>query len=68
MVLVAVAGGLVNALASGGTLISFLMRTAIGIPAVAANVTNTVALCPGYLGATMAQTKDLRGQERRLQI
>ncbi len=64
--LAAVAAGMVNALAGGGTLISFPMLTAIGIPAVAANVTNTVALSPGYLGATMAQAKDLRGQERRL--
>ncbi len=64
--LAAVLGGAVNALAGGGTLITFPMLTAVGIPAVAANVTNTVALCPGYLGATFAQLKDLRGQERRL--
>ena len=64
--LAAVAGGAVNALAGGGTLITFPMLTAIGIPAVAANVTNTVALCPGYLGATIAQMKDLRGQGHRL--
>jgi uncharacterized membrane protein YfcA len=64
--LAAVAAGGVNALAGGGTLISFPMLTAVGIPAVAANVTNTVALCPGYLGATLAQAKDLRGQKRRL--
>jgi hypothetical protein len=64
--LAAIAGGLVNALAGGGTLITFPMLTAIGIPAVAANVTNTVALCPGYLGATLAQRNDLRGQKRRL--
>ncbi len=62
----AVAGGLVNALAGGGTLITFPMLTAVGVPPVAANVTNTVALCPGYLGATFAQIKDLRGQRRRL--
>jgi len=42
------------------------MLTAVGIPAVAANVTNTVALCPGYLGATLAQSKDLQGQKNRL--
>src|SRR5690242_16117562 len=64
--LAAVAGGMVNALAGGGTLITFPVLTAVGIPAVAANVTNTVALCPGYFGATLAQLKDLRGQERRL--
>jgi uncharacterized membrane protein YfcA len=64
--LAAVAGGAVNALAGGGTLITFPMLTAVGIPAVAANITNTVALCPGYLGATIAQIKDLRGQGQRL--
>jgi uncharacterized membrane protein YfcA len=62
----AVAAGMVNAIAGGGTLISFPMLTAVGIPAIAANVTNTVALSPGYLGATIAQAKDLRGQGRRL--
>ncbi len=64
--LAAVVGGLVNALAGGGTLITFPMLTAVGVSPVAANVTNTVALCPGYLGATFAQMKDLRGQGRRL--
>jgi len=64
--LAAVVGGAVNALAGGGTLITFPMLTAVGIPAVAANITNTVALCPGYLGATVAQMKDLRGQGQRL--
>ncbi len=64
--LAAVAAGAVNALAGGGTLISFPMLLAVGIPPVAANVTNTVALCPGYLGATFAQAGDLRGQAHRL--
>lgn len=66
VVCAAVAAGAVNALAGGGTLITFPMLTAVGVPAVAANVTNTVALCPGYLGATFAQSKDLAGQRRRL--
>jgi uncharacterized membrane protein YfcA len=64
--LAAVAAGAINALAGGGTLITFPVLTFVGIPAVAANVTNTVALCPGYLGGTFAQSADLRGQERRL--
>lgn len=64
--LAAAAAGFVNALAGGGTLISFPVLTAVGIPAVVANVTNTVALVPGYLGATFAQLKDLRGQRARL--
>jgi uncharacterized membrane protein YfcA len=66
--LAAVAAGFVNAIAGGGTLISFPALIAVGVPPVAANVTNTVALVPGYLGATFAQLKDLVGQERRLRL
>lgn len=66
--LAAVAAGAVNALAGGGTLITFPMLTFLGVPAVAANVTNTVALCPGYFGGTLAQWNDLRDQKRRLWI
>ena len=62
----ALAAGMVNALAGGGTLISFPVMTAVGLPAVAANVTNTVALCPGMMGGIMAQRRDLTGQGRRL--
>jgi len=64
--LAAVAGGFVNALAGGGTLITFPMLTAVGIPPVVANITNTVALCPGYIGGTFAQRADLQGQGRRM--
>lgn len=66
--LAAVAAGLINALAGGGTLVSFPTLIAMGIPPVAANITNTVALCPGYLGGALAQRADLRGQGRRLFI
>src|SRR5512134_3406157 len=64
--LAALAAGAVNALAGGGTLITFPTLTFLGIPAVTANVTNTVALCPGYFGGTLAQLNDLRGQRQRL--
>lgn len=60
-----VAGG-VNALAGGGTLITFPALVATGIGAKAANITNTVALCPGYFGGTFAQRKDLEAQRHRL--
>ncbi len=52
--LAAVGAGAVNALAGGGTLISFPVLTALGVPSVSANATNTVALCPGYVGGTLA--------------
>lgn len=64
--LAAAAAGLINALAGGGTLISFPALMAIGIPAVTSSVTNTVALVPGYLGASLAQFKDVQDQRRRM--
>lgn len=62
----ALAAGAVNALAGGGTLITFPMLTFLGVPPVAASVTNTVALCPGYFGGTLAQWNDLKTQTKRL--
>jgi uncharacterized membrane protein YfcA len=64
--LAALAAGAINALAGGGTLITFPVLTAVGLPAVMANVTNTVALLPGYLGGTLAQWQDLKAQLKRL--
>ena len=64
--LAALAGGFINAIAGGGTLITFPVLTAVGIPAVVANITNTVALSPGYLGATIAQWNDLKSQKKRI--
>ena len=58
LLLAAISAGFINALAGGGTLITFPLLIALGIPPVAANVTNTVALCPGYFAGTFAQKKD----------
>lgn len=60
------AAGLVNALAGGGSLISFPALLAAGLPAVVANVTNTIALLPGYAGASLSQWADLQPQRSRL--
>jgi uncharacterized membrane protein YfcA len=62
----AFAAGAINALAGGGTLITFPLLTALGVPPVSANITNTLALVPGYLGGVNAQRKDLSGQKPRL--
>jgi hypothetical protein len=67
--LLALAGfsaGAVNALAGGGTLVSFPALLALGIAPVTANITSTVALCPGYLGAALTQRRDLHGQRAHL--
>jgi len=50
----------------GGSLLSFPALTAAGLPALVANLTNTVALSPGYLGATLGQRQQLKSQGRRL--
>lgn len=62
--LAAIAAGFINALAGGGTLITFPVLMAVGIPAISANVTNTIALLPGYLGGTLAQAHDLKDQKK----
>src|SRR5438132_2027536 len=62
------AAGLVNAIAGGGSLISFPALVAAGLPAVTANITNTVALCPGYFGGAFTQRRDLVGQRSRLMM
>lgn len=62
----AVGGGFVNALAGGGTLITFPMLIAVGVLPKSANMTNTVALLPGYLGGTFAQRNDMKDQGKRL--
>jgi uncharacterized membrane protein YfcA len=59
------AAGAINALAGGGTLVSFPTLVALGVPPVAANVTNTVALVPGYLAGSWTQREDLRPQLKR---
>lgn len=69
LVVAGVAGflaGLVNALAGGGTLISFPILIALGLPPVSANVTNTVALSPGYLGGALAQKAQILPQRARV--
>ena len=60
-----VAGG-VNAVAGGGSLISFPALLAIGIPPLSANVTNTVAVWPGYVGTSWGYRRELRTQPRRV--
>jgi uncharacterized membrane protein YfcA len=52
--------GVINALAGGGSFISFPAMLAIGVPPIQANATNTVALWPGQLASVFALHADLR--------
>ncbi len=69
LVLLLVAGllaGAVNAVAGGGSLIVFPALLAVGMPPLPANVTNSVAQWPGYLGASLGQHAELNGQRDRV--
>ncbi|MGB8770072.1 MAG: sulfite exporter TauE/SafE family protein [Candidatus Korobacteraceae bacterium] len=62
----AIIGGTLNALAGGGTFVTFPALLSTGIPAVQANATNTVALWPGLAASTGAYLKRLSVPRRLL--
>lgn len=61
IVLAAAAGGAVNSIAGGGTLLTFPALIGLGIPALTANATSTVALWPGAVGSMLGYLGELRG-------
>ncbi len=66
LILVAAFGaGAVNAVAGGGSLISFPALLAVGLPPVAANVTNSIAVWPGYVGSVIPYRKHIQAQKER---
>ena len=62
----AVIAGTLNALAGGGSFISFPALLFIGVPPVEANATNTVALWPGLAASAVAYIKRLAAPPRLL--
>lgn len=58
-------GGMLNAVAGGGTFITFPALVASGLPVVSANATTTVAALPGYLAATVGFRRDIAQIPRR---
>ena len=58
--------GAINAAAGGGSLVSFPALIAVGYPSLTANVTNNVAVSPGYIGGAVGYRHGLRGQRRRI--
>ncbi|MCW2545036.1 MAG: hypothetical protein JWM40_2588 [Frankiales bacterium] len=58
--------GAINAVAGGGTLVSFPALLAVGISPVTANVTSSVGLLTGYAGGSVAYRRELEGQRDRV--
>ena len=54
-----IAGGIINALAGGATLITFPVMLAAGLTPVIANASNAVAVAPGHLIAAFADREKL---------
>src|SRR5579862_5164359 len=64
--LAAMIAGTLNAVAGGGSFISFPALLFLRVPPVAANATNTVALWPGLAASTVAYLKRLTAPARLL--
>ena len=62
---IAVVSGSMNAVAGGGSFLSFPALLLVGVPPIQANATNTIALWPGLLGSVGAYRDELRGPEAR---
>ena len=60
----AVGAGAMNAIAGGGTLLTFPAIVALGVTPLVANVTSTVALWPGSLGSMWAYRSEIVGARR----
>ena len=66
LVVAGLAAGSINAVAGGGSLVSFPALLALGLPPLSANVTNSVAVWPGYVGTSWGYRRELRTQGRRV--
>jgi len=60
----AAAAGAVNAIAGGGTLLTFPAIVGLGVTPLVANATSSVALWPGSLGSMWGYRRELTGARR----
>jgi uncharacterized protein len=60
------AAGAINAAAGGGSLVTFPALIAVGYPPLVANVTNNLAVSPGYATGAWGYRGELRGQRGRI--
>lgn len=60
------AAGTINTVVGSGTLITFPVLLAFGLPPVTANVSNTIGLVPGSISGVIGYRRELAGQGARL--
>ncbi|MFI8100145.1 sulfite exporter TauE/SafE family protein [Streptomyces sp. NPDC086023] len=61
-----IGAGTINAIVGSGTLITFPVLLATGLPPVTANVSNTLGLVPGAISGAIGYRKELAGQRTRI--
>ncbi|GHE61901.1 UPF0721 transmembrane protein [Streptomyces vinaceus] len=61
-----VGAGTINTIVGSGTLITFPVLLATGLPPVTANVSNTLGLVPGAVSGAIGYRKELQGQRARI--
>src|SRR5581483_6839674 len=66
LVLAAMAGGALNAVAGGGSFLTFPTLLFAGVAPIEANATSAVALWPGSVSSAFGYREDLRGKWRKL--
>ncbi|MBF0264179.1 MAG: sulfite exporter TauE/SafE family protein [Gammaproteobacteria bacterium] len=59
-------GGVINAIAGGGSFITFPALLLIGVNPISANATNTLASCAGYISGTFAFRKEISKYKNEL--
>jgi uncharacterized protein len=62
--LAGLASGIVNAIAGGGTFVTFGALSLAGIPPIGANATSSIAQFPGYITSTIAYWSDIKAMWR----
>jgi uncharacterized membrane protein YfcA len=60
-----IAAGMINAVVGSGSLFTFPTLLALGVPPIAANVSNNIGLVPGNVAAAWGYRRELAGQRRR---
>ncbi|HMP09789.1 sulfite exporter TauE/SafE family protein [Hydrogenophaga sp.] len=60
LVAAAFAAGVLNAVAGGGSFLTFPALVFTGVPPIVANATSALAVSPGYLGSTLGFRPELR--------
>lgn len=61
-----IGAGTINTIVGSGTLITFPVLLAIGLPPITANVSNTLGLVSGSISGAIGYRRELRGQTRRI--